>query len=247
MVQKQLLRKNKTTASVVATNLKLYYEKLTELKDELPNDTVFNKNDERTWNNYLVFLNFIDQLTPWETIVLTMFIKKAKADPKFSRIELLKDLTILRVNQNEFDILEKGLGTFNLAVIGSNFIECVNSIKSYIPYMGDSIAFYNSPVKTIKVNINIGQKDDGSGNFQDTEDTRDRIKRIIHWINQFYSGGGPSDPIEWVEELPSYDSRIRFSIGEEGNERIYFYKNTDFTCVLAIRPYNIMLTITISG
>ena len=101
-------------------------------------------------------------------------------------------------------------------------------IKSYIPYMGDSIAFYNSPVKTIKVNINIGQKDDGSGNFQDTEDTRDRIKRIIHWINQFYSGGGPSDPIEWVEELPSYDSRIRFSIGEEGNERIYFYKNTDF-------------------
>ena len=26
-------------------------------------------------------------------------------------------------------------------------------IKSYIPYMSDSIAFYNSPVKTIKVNI----------------------------------------------------------------------------------------------
>lgn len=151
MVQRQLLRKHKTNASVVATNLKLYYEKLTELKDELPNDTVFNKNDERTWNHYLVFLNFIDQLTPWETIVLTMFIKKAKANPKFSRIELLKDLTILRLNQNEFDILEKGLGTFNLAVTGSNFIECVNSIKSYIPYLEKAILSINN-IKSYFIN-----------------------------------------------------------------------------------------------
>jgi hypothetical protein len=80
-----------------------------------------------------------------------MFIKKAKADPKFSRIELLKDLTILRVNQNEFDILEKGLGTFNLAVIGSNFIECVNSIKSYIPYLEKAIHSINN-IKSYFIN-----------------------------------------------------------------------------------------------
>ena len=101
-------------------------------------------------------------------------------------------------------------------------------IKSYVPNMDGVNAFHNPPIKTINVNINILQKDDGTGNFQDNEDTRERFRQIIVWINQFYSSGAPSDPIDWVEELPSYDSRIRFSIGEEGNERIYFYKNTEF-------------------
>ena len=101
-------------------------------------------------------------------------------------------------------------------------------IKSYIPNMDGINALHNQPIKTINVNINILQKDDGSGNFQDNEDTRIRFRQIFAWINQFYSSGAPSDPIGWVEELPSYDSRIRFSIGEEGSERIYFYKNTDY-------------------
>ena len=101
-------------------------------------------------------------------------------------------------------------------------------IKSYIPNMDSTLPFHNPPIKTINVNINILQKDDGSGNFQDNEDTREMFRRIFEWINGFYSSYEPSDPIGWVEELPSYDSRIRFSIGEEGNERIYFYKNTNF-------------------
>lgn len=101
-------------------------------------------------------------------------------------------------------------------------------IKSYIPCMDSSNAFYNPPIITIDVNINIIQKNDGSGNFQDNEETRKRLRKIIGWINQSYSGGAPSDQIEWVDELPSYDSRIRFSIGDESNERIYFYQNTNY-------------------
>ena len=46
MVNKLDLRKHKTNASVVATNLKLYFEKITELKNELPKETVSNKNDD---------------------------------------------------------------------------------------------------------------------------------------------------------------------------------------------------------
>ena len=101
-------------------------------------------------------------------------------------------------------------------------------IKSYIPDMDSTLPFHNPPIKTIKVNIHVAQKDDGSGNFQNNEDTRSRFRQIFEWINGFYSGYEPSDPIGWVEELPSYDSRIRFSIGEDGDERIYFYKNTEF-------------------
>lgn len=135
MVNKLDLRKHKTNASVVATNLKLYFEKITELKNELPKETVSNKNDENTWGNYLSFLNFIDSLTPWETIVLNLFIKKAKTIKNFKRSDLIVDLTILRDNQKELEVIESGLAEFNLRVSGSNFIESVKSIKSYIPYL----------------------------------------------------------------------------------------------------------------
>ena len=135
LLDKSDLRKHKTTASMVATNLKLYYEKVTELKNELPTDTKLNVLDENTWGNYLSFLNFIDSLTPWETIVLNLFIKKTKTIKDFKRSDLIKDLTILRENQRELEVIEKGLNKFNLRVQGSNFIESVKSIKSYIPYL----------------------------------------------------------------------------------------------------------------
>ena len=34
------------------TNLKLYFEKITELKNELPKETVSNKNDENTYMTF---------------------------------------------------------------------------------------------------------------------------------------------------------------------------------------------------
>jgi len=98
----------------------------------------------------------------------------------------------------------------------------------YVPDGNSGIPFHNAPIKTINVSINVIQKNDGSGNFEDTPDTRNRFRRIINWINDFYSNYSPSDQINWVSELPSYDSKIRFSIGEEGEERIYFIKNTSW-------------------
>lgn len=78
------------------------------------------------------------------------------------------------------------------------------------------------------VNVNIIQKNDGTGNFIDNEETRERFRLIFSWINCFYQRYSPSDTIEWVTELPNYDSRIRFSIGESGQERIYFYQNSNW-------------------
>lgn len=98
----------------------------------------------------------------------------------------------------------------------------------YVPDGNLGIPFHNAPIKTVNVSIYVIQKNDGNGNFHDNQDTRNRFKSIINWINDFYSHYSPSDKINWVNELPDYDSKIRFSIGEEGEERIYFIKNTSW-------------------
>lgn len=103
-----------------------------------------------------------------------------------------------------------------------------SNMMQYIPDLDTTKPLHVSPIKTIKLNINIIQKNDGTGNFQDDEEVRNRIRTIMEWINGIYSHYQPSDPISWVTELPNYDSRIRFSIGEYGNERIYFYRNSNW-------------------
>jgi len=119
--------------------------------------------------------------------------------------------------------------------------EVYRNMNTYIPTMNPLAPFSNSPIKTIEININIIQKDDGSGNFENNQNTIDRLTNIIGYINSFFSNYSPSDPINWVQELPNYDSRIRFSLGESGNERIYFYKNSaswgNFHPSTLIEPY----------
>jgi hypothetical protein len=73
------------------------------------------------------------------------------------------------------------------------------------------------------LNINIFQKSDGTGNFPDNQETRDALNQIILWVNGIYNVCDPCDPIPDVQELGV--TNIKFSIGELGNERIYFYQN----------------------
>lgn len=110
--------------------------------------------------------------------------------------------------------------------------EQYKDMNQYIPDMDATKPLHVPPIKTIRVNINVIQKDDGTGNFEDNEITRERLRTVFGYINDFYSHRAPSDPISWVTELPNHDSRIRFSIGEYGEERIYFYQNTNWwnTC-----------------
>ncbi len=106
--------------------------------------------------------------------------------------------------------------------------EQYKDMNQYIPDMDATKPLHVPPIKTIRVNINVIQKDDGTGNFEDNEITRERLRTVFGYINDFYSHRAPSDPISWVTELPNHDSRIRFSIGEYGEERIYFYQNTNW-------------------
>jgi hypothetical protein len=105
--------------------------------------------------------------------------------------------------------------------------EIYRNMNTYIPDMNPSAPLRHPPIKTIDININIIQKNDGSGNFEENQNTVDRLTNMIGYVNSFFSGYSPSDPIDWVQELPDYDSRIRFSLGDSGNERIYFYENSD--------------------
>ncbi len=100
------------------------------------------------------------------------------------------------------------------------------NLNTYIASLDANAPLTNPPLKTIEVNFNIIQKDDGTGNFQDNQATVDMLNQMIAWVNLLYANYSPSDPISWVNELPSYDTRIRFSVGELGSERVYFYQNT---------------------
>ena len=100
-----------------------------------------------------------------------------------------------------------------------------NDLDTWIP-RGGSLPLQNSPIKVIQLNINIFQKTNGTGNFQNTTQDRQILIDLINQINQIYSSIVPSsDPYAWVVDLPNNDSKIRFDIGPPGNERIYFYQN----------------------
>lgn len=98
------------------------------------------------------------------------------------------------------------------------------NLATYIP-KGGAAAIRNAPIKKIAVNFNVMQKSNGSGNFQNTANDRNRLKQILAWVNQFYSSGAPSDVVAGVNGLPNHDSKIRFSLGSSGQERIYFYQD----------------------
>lgn len=104
--------------------------------------------------------------------------------------------------------------------------ETYSHLNTYIPDLDPDEPMHNATLMNINININIIQKDDGTGNFPNNQETIDRLKTMISYINSFYANYGPSDPISWVNELPNFDSKIRFTLGEPGNERIYFYQNT---------------------
>ena len=97
-----------------------------------------------------------------------------------------------------------------------------DDIDTYIPNF-DGEPLHNPPMKKINININIFQKSDGTGNFPDNEETRDRFRQILIWVNNIYKVGVPCDPIPGVVDID--ETYISFDMGEEGSERIYFYQN----------------------
>lgn len=110
-------------------------------------------------------------------------------------------------------------------VLGGSW-DVYKDMNMFIPNLDSMQPLHVPPIKTIRLNVNVIQNGDGTGNFENTEVFMSRLRTIINNVNTIYSHYAPSDPISWVEELPNYDSRIRFSIGDLGEERVYFYQDS---------------------
>ncbi len=97
---------------------------------------------------------------------------------------------------------------------------CNNSSSAYNNKYG-RISYWvpasSTPVKIVKINFNIIQHTNGSGNFQNTVSEINRLNQIADWVTQIYQYNcAPSDPLPGV--TPLADSKVRFEVAG-----IYFY------------------------
>lgn len=113
------------------------------------------------------------------------------------------------------------------------------NMDNYIPYF-DINPLRNPPLKTIRLNINIYLKLDSTGNYPNTEQTKQTIRQHITWINDIYSYTSycvPSDPVQGVQEINH--SKVQFDIGDYGQERIYFYADNYLWSLTGLYPIGI--------
>lgn len=89
--------------------------------------------------------------------------------------------------------------------------------ERYIPYTNTR----NDIIKTVHLAIHVWQRADGSGNLRDTPETRERMSKVMEWLNNFYAKNPePQNPPLSYRVDTIYDSKIRFVL-----EGIYFYKD----------------------
>jgi hypothetical protein len=100
-----------------------------------------------------------------------------------------------------------------------------NNLRTWIPYLTEPLK--SPPITTIEITFHVFLDNNGQNNqYTNTVEGRNRLIEILNLVNDIYSGTWfPSDPVVGVIPLPSRDTRIRFSLGNN-NERIYFYNNT---------------------
>ena len=119
---------------------------------------------------------------------------------------------------------------YTLSSRTGSFQSYYNNLNNWVPYasLSPNDPLKNPPITTIEISFHVFLDNNGGNNvYTDTPEGRNKLLYLLNRTNNIYSGyyGGPSDPVAGVVELPNYDTRIRFSLGNN-NERIYFYKNT---------------------
>lgn len=110
---------------------------------------------------------------------------------------------------------------------------CSNSSTSYTSKYNDlsyNIPDENTPIKTILVNINVFQKTNGTGNWEDIPDHIDRLNQVIDWVSDKYENTPyPTDPLPGVPYIS--DSKLRVELSG-----IYFYQDDDLWDELYFEP-----------
>jgi hypothetical protein len=102
------------------------------------------------------------------------------------------------------------------AICNNSSTDFVNKYGRYGYYTPDA----DMPIKTIMINLNIFQKDDGTGNWSNNATDLANLSQIIAWLNAAYANNQtPTDPITGVAFIS--DTKIRFEVAG-----IYFYQST---------------------
>lgn len=104
--------------------------------------------------------------------------------------------------------------TLNCSKTTSEYNDYYNRFNFY------SDNFEKLPILTIPINIIVWQKDDGSENWENTQETQDRFSMIFIWLNNLYNNTTPSNPILGVIDYPH--TKVKFILNE-----LLFYQNTD--------------------
>jgi len=103
-----------------------------------------------------------------------------------------------------------------------------SDLRTWIPDLSPSEPLKNPPLTYIEVTFHVFFDNEGGNNsYTNTPYGRSRLIALLDHVNKTYSGyfGGSSDPVPGVVDLPGYDTRIRFTLGDN-HERIYFYNST---------------------
>ena len=110
----------------------------------------------------------------------------------------------------------------------------LNDMNTWIPYC-DGNPLKNPPETFINVTFHVFLDDGGNGSrYADNNDSKRKLIKLLSEVNDRYSGkrvienGGPSDKVPGVNELHDYDTKIRFTLGDN-NERVYFYRSTEMS------------------
>jgi len=125
------------------------------------------------------------------------------------------------------DVIEVEDRTAESVTTRGGFADFYNDLRTWIPYC-NSEPLKNPPITYIEVSFHVLLDDNGGNNqYTNTTNGKNRLLSLLQHVNSIYSHAGPpSIPVQGVTELPNYDTRIRFTLGDTGSERIYFYDNT---------------------
>lgn len=107
------------------------------------------------------------------------------------------------------------------------------NLKTWIPDNQSPLG--NAPTKQLKIALHIFQSGDLTKPNHYTKKDINLFHDVIYRVNAHYNGqlfpkewqfvSKPSDPILPPEkEVPNTDTKVKFSIGEKGQERIFFYQ-----------------------
>ena len=137
-IDRKALRKNHKDLKELI-NLIIRYNKLSkEIKALMPEELKLHHLNEPVLKNFLGFLDFISNISSYETLAFTNFILNYKEDNRIKK--LMNSLSHIRTLTKDEEKIRVQLGIYNITYTGEHLMERVKNLKSQVPYLERVIA-----------------------------------------------------------------------------------------------------------